>query len=138
MSKLCDRNYSENGMFTAKIINGEPCCPSCSQPTIVHGKSIEWRALRWALSGDTGSSSETLCNFMLGFKAKRATPPSDASDRGRCIRLLQLIPEWIDELPELARADKPREELVISGSGMRAEVNSWAKQIPLIIAEGNL
>src|SRR4051812_16275735 len=60
-------------------------------------------ALRWLLSDDTGTSSKTLCAHMLGIDTLRyQSPPSDRADRGRCIRLLQLIPEWQARLDELA------------------------------------
>lgn len=138
MSKICDREYKENSMLATKKINGIDCCPICEKPTICHGKSIYYRALFWALSGDTGVSSETLACHMLEYPQKRrSSPPSDASDRGRCIRLLELIPEWIPRLPELAH-EKPSEGIVISSSGITAERNSWAEQIPLILKEGKL
>lgn len=103
--------------------------------------SILTRALRWSLSDDTGTSSKTLCAFMLGFNETNGArgwgssyPPSDADDRGRCIRLLKHIPEWIDRLPEIAEAnpgglvDADKPEVPIK--------QSWAYQVPLIIKEG--
>lgn len=100
-------------------------------------ESIERRALRWALtSGDTGISSEALCAFMLGIEGGRTTPPADAADRGRCIRLLELIPEWIPRLHEMAEQIEPVEANVFGSGGMRTETYSWAKQVPLIIKEG--
>lgn len=100
--------------------------------------SISERAQQWLLSDDTGLSSKSLCSFMLNIALTTGIPPSDASDRGRCIRLLQLIPEWIPRLPELVEIEKPKESLVFGASGMRTEVNSWAIQIPLILEEGKL
>jgi hypothetical protein len=123
-------------MLTIKTINGVGFCPICNKPTICHNASIESRALFWALSGDTGNSSRTIAGHMTGNPTERHTmPPSDASDRGRCIRLLELIPEWIPRLPELAR-EKPQEGIVINSSGISTRTNGWADQIPLIIKEG--
>jgi hypothetical protein len=34
----CDRTYGA-GAYTAKVINGEPCCTSCSQPLKLHRKA---------------------------------------------------------------------------------------------------
>lgn len=134
--KLCNRDYSEGSMLTAKLVKGVPTCPNCEKPTGCHGKSIEQRALFWALSGDTGVSSETLARHMTGEPHSGfSSPPSDASDRGRCIRLLELIPEWIPRLQELAR-EKPTEGIVINSSGLHTQTNGWAEQIPLIIKEG--
>lgn len=99
------------------------------------------RAMQWALSDDTGTSSKTLCAFMLGMNQTNGCrgwgasyPPSDADDRGRCIRLLKLIPEWLPRLPELAEANP-------GGNWNPDEPNkpvksSWAYQIPLILQEG--
>lgn len=144
--KLCNRNYSEHNMYSVKEIKGVPCCPSCEKPTICHGKPVEQRALFWALSGDTGVSSESIARFMTGndFNAGDkwfgGGPPSDASDRGRCIRLLELIPEWIPRLPEMTALDKkaPSNGIVISSAGISTYSNSWAEQIPLIMKEGKL
>lgn len=96
---------------------------------------IKDRALVWLLGGDTGLSSETLCAHMLGIEYKgHSSPPSDSADRGRCIRLLKLIPEWQERLEEMADL-KGHSSLVIDAKGMRQEHNSWAKQIPMIREE---
>lgn len=99
-------------------------------------KSIERRALEWALGDDTGMSSKAICAFMTGATKVPGMPPSDAADRGRCIRLLKLIPEWIDHLDAMAESETPRSHIVIGASGTRTETNSWKKQIPLILEEG--
>lgn len=93
------------------------------------------RALTWLMGDDTGISSKALCAHMLGIEGARNMPPSDAGDRGRCIRLLQLIPEWQPRLDEMAQY-KPTSGIVISKSGMDTLTNGWADQIPLIKAEG--
>lgn len=56
----------------------------------------------WLLSGDTGTSSETICAVMTGSKIGHASPPSDGGDFGRCYRLLQHFPEWRARLHEVA------------------------------------
>ena len=142
MSKLCDRDYKGNGAFTVKMINGVGCCPLCEKPAICHGKPIEQRALFWALSGDCGISSEAIARHMTGNTSEGRfgfQPPSDASDRGRCIRLLELIPEWLHRLNEMVKYDQKKTEgIVISSSGITAYDNSWSQQIPLILQEGKL
>lgn len=142
MSKICNRNYSKGSLYTAKMIDGVACCPSCSKPTQCHNQPIERRALFWALSGDTGISSEAISAHMTDTPAGRFgyQPPSDSADRGRCIRLLELIPEWIPRLKEMVRYDvsDKREGFVINSSGISAYDNSWGKQIPLILSEGKL
>lgn len=141
MSKICDRNYKANAAYTVKMINGIGCCPLCEKPTICHGQTVERRALFWAMSGDTGISSEAICSHFTGNPVLRSSPPSDADDRGRCIRLLELIPEWLPRLDEMRRydeADKRTQGFVIGSSGITADHNTWAKQIPLMVAEGKL
>lgn len=144
MSKICDRNYSKGSMYTVKQIDGVGCCPSCNQPTQCHGKPVEVRALFWSLAGETGISSKAIAKHMTGFSAEGAfgfSPPSDGSDRRRCIRLLELIPEWLPRLKEMVKYDAPdkrQDGFVISNSGISAYDNSWSKQIPLILQEGKL
>ena len=137
MSKLCDRIYGSANLLATEEINGILCCPLCKKPAICHGKPVEQRALNWALSSDTGISSEAIAKHMTGSGAVRMMPPSDADDRSRCIRLLELIPEWITRLPEMVKYDQQRQEgIVINSSGISAYSNSWAQQIPLIMREG--
>lgn len=142
MSKICDRNYQANFAYTVKMIKGVGCCPNCEKPAICHRKSIEQRALYWALSDDTGISSKAIARwFALKEMYVPSMPPSDADDRGRCIRLLELIPEWIprlDELKAFDEYDKQRDGFVINSSGITADTNTWSKQIPIILREGKL
>lgn len=145
MSKICNRNYSEGSMYTVKMIDGVGCCPSCGQPTQCHNKPVEVRALFWALAGETGTSSKAIAKHMTGFSAEQPfgfMPPSDRDDRRRCIRLLELIPEWLPRLKEMVKYDAPAEKkpdgFIVNSSGIGAYENSWSKQIPLIIMEGKL
>lgn len=144
MTKICDRNYQGNAAYTVKLIDGVGCCPLCEQPAICHGKSVSERALWWALCGSTGVSSKAIAKHMTGYTSEGVfgqRPPSDRDDRSRCIRLLQLIPEWVVRLPEMVKYDasdgKPQ-GIVIGSSGITADHNNWRKQIPLILGEGKL
>lgn len=138
MNKICDRNYAGNGMYTMKMIDGIGCCPSCEQPAACHQQSVEYRAMFWALHGSTGMSSKSIAQHMA-TGISDGMPPSDASDRSRCIRLLYLVPEWLPRLDEMRKYDaKKQEGIVINGSGISAYDNSWAKQIPLMVKEGEL
>lgn len=138
--KLCNRNYAKGSLLTTKMIDGIACCPSCNKPTICHNKPIEQRVLFWALSGDTGISSETMAAYFTGNPAVRYTgAPSDGADRGRCIRLLELVPEWIERLDELKQLD--RGTIAVNGANpipRSQDTHSWTYQIPLIIQEGKL
>lgn len=138
MSKICDRQYSETSMLAKEMIYGIAHCTLCKQPAICHNKPETYRALYWALAGNTGTSSEALARHMV-FGAGGG-PPSDADDRNRCIKLLELVPEWLPRLDEMKKYDAPekkQETFVINSSGISAYDNSWSKQIPLIVSEGN-
>lgn len=65
-------------------------------------KSIEARAAEWAAIGETGVSSKAMLSTMLGKPPKdRFCYPHDGGDLGRCIGLLDAIPEYRDRLPEM-------------------------------------
>jgi len=64
--------------------------------------SIEKRALAWAIGRDTGASSTAIMAVMTGNKPEsRYDYPVDGSDLGRCLRLLDLIPEWKPRMGEM-------------------------------------
>ena len=144
MSKICDRNYAGNAMYTLKWIDGIGCCPSFNQPAICHRKPTEFRAMFWEINCDTGISSMAIARHMTASATEQPNgfmPPSDSGDRGRCIRLLELVPEWIARLGEMVKYDAPdkrQDTLVVNSSGISADQNTWAKQIPLILTEGKL
>lgn len=143
VSKICDRRYGQASMYSVKVIDGIGCCPSCNQPTQCHGETVEYRALFWVLTGDTGTSSKAIAKHMLNIAIEGMfgfQPPSDGSDRRRCIKLLELVPEWLPRLNEMLRYDKAKKQegIVINSSGISAYDNSWQKQIPLMVKEGNL
>ena len=58
--------------------------------------------VEWFLNGDVGLSSKALCGHMLGINV-RFECPYDSSDRFRCIKLLRLMPEWLDRLDEMKK-----------------------------------
>lgn len=137
MSKICDRIYTGNSFYTTHMIDGIGICPSCNQPAACHGKPVEFRVMFWALHGSTGTSSLSIAQHMA-TGVSEGMPPSDADDRNRCIKLLELVPEWLLRLDELRKYDAiKREGITIGGSGITAYDNSWSKQIPLIAKEGN-
>jgi hypothetical protein len=70
----------------------------------------------WLASDDIGSSSLFIASILApaditfpkrGERKSRADYPSDADDFGRCHRLLQVMPEWRDQLDQVARAGGP-------------------------------
>lgn len=65
-------------------------------------KSIERRAAEWALGESTGASSKAIARHMMGLPDKWMSYPSDGGDLGRCIGLLDAVPEWRARLPEMS------------------------------------
>lgn len=62
------------------------------------------RALAWIAGPHVGASSKSIWCTMQGVKEPRgASFPYDPDDFFRCRRLLQLIPEWRERMPEMAQ-----------------------------------
>jgi hypothetical protein len=59
------------------------------------------KALAWIVGNDTGMSSKALWAVMMGQKSDRSHP-HDPADLGRCLRLLEAVPEWKPRLSEMA------------------------------------
>ncbi len=90
------------------------------------GKKEGAVALAKWIDGNCGASSEALYLYMtLGRKPMSFDAPSDSHDRGRCVVLLQAMPEWIPRLSEI-------EALKIEGTCNGIRVTPWNEQIPLI------
>jgi len=53
----------------------------------------ERKVLEWLANGDAGISSESIAFEYLGIEYKNCHPPRDPSDLGRCLRLIQKVPE---------------------------------------------
>lgn len=54
--------------------------------------------LEWMASSDTGLSSKTILCSICGIDNDNPSVPADASDVGRCVRLLNKFPELRDHL----------------------------------------
>lgn len=63
---------------------------------------ITTRAIEWAGGRGTGASSKAIWSHMLTGKCD-GSYPRDGDDLGRCVRLLDLIPEWKSRIGEMAR-----------------------------------
>lgn len=64
-------------------------------------QTLEHRVIQWLFSGDTGSSSKSICAHMVGCQYE-FTEPMDVSDLGRCLRLIAAFPEWAGRITEMA------------------------------------
>ena len=62
----------------------------------MHDEKTLSRAIKWLLEDDTGVSSKTILSVMTGITPDNRwnSAPSDPADLGRCLRLLELFPEW--------------------------------------------
>lgn len=64
----------------------------------------ERKAVEWMFSGDTGSSSEAICRYMLlGTVGGYIATPCDADDFGRCHRLLERVVRFRRRIGEMAK-----------------------------------
>lgn len=71
------------------------------------------RALHWIVSGDTGPASIAIWAVMTGLVDKddnevwgpviSGATPNNGVEFGKCVRLLELMPEWRRRLDEVAR-----------------------------------
>lgn len=92
-------------------------------------QNFERKVIRWLLSSDTGSSSIAICAHMIGEKPKYDfDAPSDPSDLGRCLRLLDIFPEWKPRIPEMAA----------HGPAWAGLVKQWDTIVDLYYNEGGV
>lgn len=64
---------------------------------------MDVRLAKWLASGDTGTSSMTMALWLSARERYDwLSTPSDPADLGRCLRLLERIPEWKERVPEMA------------------------------------
>ena len=90
-------------------------------------KTVDKRAITWLLSDDTGASSTAICAHMLG-ECSEGDAPSDSGDLGRCLRLLELIPEWGPRISEMGQY----------GPSWAGLIEEWAGIVELYNTEGGL
>lgn len=67
--------------------------------------SFETRRLIWLTGDDTGISSETIVAYLaLGYlpSGRRGSHPHDPDDLGRCVRMLERLPELRPRLGEMS------------------------------------
>ena len=68
-------------------------------------QTTERRALLWLAGRDSGLSSQAIAYHMLGLSSN-GNYPLDPSDLGRCLRMLELFPEWKPRISEMASYSK--------------------------------
>ena len=93
-----------------RTASSDACAPAPARP---HA-DVFARAGNWIVGDDTGMSSKTIWAVMLGLNLPGwCCEPADPDDLGRCLRLLELIPEWKPRIGEMAAVSQ-----------------SWARMIP--------
>jgi hypothetical protein len=95
---------------------------------------MDVRLAEWFGSGDTGLSSETIALWLSARVKNGWGPhtPSDPSDLGRCLRLLERIPEWKTRMAEMAECSEGWARMMIYwdeiAASMADEVGiDWSK-----------
>lgn len=58
------------------------------------------KLIQWLLSDETGCSSKHIVGHMFDIDVYEYAP-CDASDRMRCIKLLKIIPEFMERIDEM-------------------------------------
>lgn len=83
--------------------------------------SPEKRAAKWAAGFSTGVSSKAILKVMLGDKPEDGyCYPHDADDLGRCIGLLDAVPEYRDRIGEMSAVGPEWEALAARWSELEA------------------
>lgn len=78
------------------------------------------RAHAWVVSDDTGLSSKQLWAVMMGVPPGRSYYPCDPSDLGRCLRLLDAVPDWRPRIREMAAQSPEWDALTTRWSELEA------------------
>ena len=107
---------------------GKLPCVSCKSKDVRMGplpkETNAGDAFKWLHNGDTGTSSLTIWSVMTGCRPPQshfsADVPHDPDDFGRCYRLLKVMPEWRERLPEVATKHKTWAPLVAAWDEMTA------------------
>ena len=75
-------------------------------------KDVKEKAMWWIANGETGMSSKTMWNCLIGNSNFPINHPYDPDDFSRCYKLLQAVPEWKNELYKLKPLSKSWNNLV--------------------------
>lgn len=79
------------------------CEKTWSEPSVNPNDRELERASWWIKNGETGLSSITIWNCMMGNTNFSVHHPYDPDDFKRCYKLLEVMPEWKNQLNKLER-----------------------------------
>lgn len=88
------------------------CKKTWVEPQADQSKNVKEKAMWWIANGETGSSSKTIWNCLMGNKDFQVNHPHDPDDFKRCYNLLEAVPEWKGELNKLKQLSKVWNNLV--------------------------
>lgn len=91
-------------------------CPLGYDTGIDPSQTMEQRAQNWIVNGRVGQSSKAIWSHMMGIAIKNdgfgVRYPLDPDDLNRCLLLLDLLPEWVPRIDEMAQYNKQWAALV--------------------------
>jgi hypothetical protein len=67
---------------------------------------IHEKIAAWAMSGTTGASATSIAVHLSGLGKQDGSYPHDASDFGRCERLLDMVPELRADFSKMAEVNR--------------------------------
>ncbi len=118
----CGRSYEmtfpqpidmASAMMTQFMKTHKNCEPTWTEPIVEETLNIEERKEWWLTEGERGMSSEAMFEKLSGMRLKGyKNHPCDPDDFKRCYKLLQVIPEWKNELHQLKSLSPVWEKLV--------------------------
>lgn len=88
------------------------CAPTWKEPEADQSLTVQQKAMWWISNGETGMSSKTMWNCLMGNKNFEINVPWDPDDFSRCYKLLQAVPEWKSELHKLKSLSPVWERLI--------------------------
>ncbi len=109
----CDRIYADGGAYTAKLINGRPCCTSCEHPLDSHAKPQSFETT--PENDGSGESEPGLLDAISDFAVVMEVQGPD--HYRNMSRVVLAVPDWSvnlwrefegKELPRLLAAHDAR------------------------------
>lgn len=70
------------------------------------------KAMWWIANGEIGASSKTMWNCLMNNEVFPINYPYDPSDFSRCYKLLEIVPEWNNDLYKLKGLSKEWNNLI--------------------------
>lgn len=108
ITKEIDRQYpgtgAETRYFNAIIQAATNICQEFAKPIVKASEGMGLTA--WLASDDTGASSKYMASMLTGeFQADYAYP-RDPADFGRCLRLIEAVPELESKIRDMSQHGK--------------------------------